>query len=203
LVGLVLLEAGFVAAAPPLRGAPALWATGCLRAAETLLCWIYWRGRGWGLGDLGLRGQAVARGLAVGMAVAGAFGALVIAGEAAGRLLGRGSFLQDLAGPRPEAKELLALLVVGVGVAPLFEEAVFRGLLYGSVRRRLGVPLATVASVLIFAAAHLVRGGVPWPQTVGGILFCLSYEWSGSLWAPVLVHAAGNLALFLLPFALR
>jgi membrane protease YdiL (CAAX protease family) len=195
------VEAGFVAIAPPLRGAPALWATGAARSIEALLCWIYWRERGWRLVDLGLRGSVVRRGVAVGAAIAVVFGALVMTGEIVGRRWGGQSFLHYLAGPRPGPRELLALLVVGVGVAPLFEEAVFRGLLYGSLRRRFRIPLATLLSVLIFAAAHVVTAGLPWPQAVGGILFCLAYEWSGSLWAPVVVHAAGNLALFLLPFA--
>jgi membrane protease YdiL (CAAX protease family) len=48
-----------------------------------------------------------------------------------------------------------ASLVVIAGIAPLFEELVFRGLLYGWVAGRWGTVAAWIVSSLAFAAAHI------------------------------------------------
>jgi membrane protease YdiL (CAAX protease family) len=40
--------------------------------------------------------------------------------------------------------------------------------------------------------------GFPLTQLVGGILFALSYEYSGNLMVPITIHATGNLAIFTL-----
>ena len=48
-----------------------------------------------------------------------------------------------------------ASLVVIAGIAPLFEELVFRGLLYGWVAGRGGTVAAWIVSSLAFAAAHI------------------------------------------------
>jgi membrane protease YdiL (CAAX protease family) len=197
----VVLEAAAAAALPGLGGAAALWATGALRAGETALCLLYWRLRGWGWEDLGLTGPPVKAGLAVGIAFCAAFAGAALLAEAGGRLLADRSFLAALAGPRPPADELWALLAVGAGIAPLFEELAFQGILYGGLRRRLRPVPAGAAATAAFAAAHLFTTGVPWVQAVGGLAFFAAYELSGSLWAPILVHACGNLALFLLPLA--
>ncbi len=200
---LVALEAGVAAALPGLRGAAALWATGALRAAEVGLCLAYWVGRGWRLEDLGLTGERARRGLRVGVVASLAVAAMVALGEAAGRLALGQSFLASLAGAPPGPGELAALLAVGAGIAPFFEELAFRGLLYGGLRQRLGPLAAGLAATAVFAAAHLLTARVPWVQAVGGVLFFAAYEISRSLWAPILVHGAGNLALFLLPVWFR
>ena len=46
-----------------------------------------------------------------------------------------------------------------------------------------------------FVAMHL-PAGLPVTQVVGGLVFALAYEYSGSLLAPILIHALGNLAIF-------
>ncbi|MDW7709218.1 MAG: CPBP family intramembrane glutamic endopeptidase [Deferrisomatales bacterium] len=200
LAALAALEAGLFSAKPRLGQAEAIWLTGALRAAEAVLCLVYWRARGWRLEELGLTGTRVGRGLWVGALFSAGLGACVGGVEAAGRLFLGLSPLAALAGPRPPPGELAALLVVGAGVAPLFEELVFRGILYGGLRRRLSPFGAGAVATGAFAAAHLLSPGIPWVQAVGGLVFVAAYELSGSLWAPVLVHACGNAVLFLLPF---
>jgi membrane protease YdiL (CAAX protease family) len=135
----------------------------------------------------------------VGLLACAGMGGAVAATEAAFQLARGISFLALVRGPHPGAGEWLPLLAVGGVIAPVFEELVFRGVLYAGLRRRLPTAAATLAVTALFAAAHLPASGVPWVQAVGGILFCITYELAGSLWAPVLVHTAGNLALFLLP----
>lgn len=85
------------------------------------------------------------------------------------------------------------LWVAGVAVvaAPVAEELIFRGCLYGMLRQVAGRLTALVVSSIVFAAIH---GHVP---SIPGLLLlaaglALLYERTGSLWAPVMVHAAFN-----------
>ena len=184
---------------PPER-ALRLWLVGGVRALELLLLGLYGQQRGWRLAPLALFGAPARRGVWVGLWICAGMGVAVLSTETIGRLAGWGSFLSLVSGPRPTAgAEWLALLVVGGLLAPVFEELVFRGILYAGLRQRLPATAATLAVTTLFAAAHLPTSGIPWVQAVGGLLFCVVYELSASLWAPLLVHMAGNLALFLLP----
>ena len=84
---------------------------------------------------------------------------------------------------------------VGGLIAPVAEEIFFRGVVYGFFRRW-GAPAAVVISTLIFAGLHLFKTPVPITQLAGGLVFGLAYEKTGSLAAPITIHALGNLALF-------
>jgi len=176
-----------------------LWWVGGVRTVDLLLLGLYgWR-RGWTPARWGLSGAPALRGVWVGCCFCATLGVAVLAAETLGRLAEWGSFLSLVRGPKPAPEEWLALLVVGGLLAPVFEELVFRGVLYAGLRQRLSATAAALAVTALFAAAHLPTSGIPWVQAVGGLLFCAAYELSASLWAPVLVHTAGNLALFLLP----
>lgn len=85
---------------------------------------------------------------------------------------------------------LLMLLLVGV-IAPIVEETVFRGMIYGWLRARLPIILAIVISAAIFAAVHVIPVLLP-ALFVVGIILAISYEWSGSLWVSILLHALQN-----------
>ncbi len=183
----------------PASPARALAWAGVLRASETVVLGLWWRARGWTLAGLGLRGPAGRQGLVAGVKVSLGLALAVAAVEAAARLTTGTSALAALAGRPARGAELAALLAVGVAVGPLFEEILFRGVLYGGLRKRWGPAAATGVVTLLFALAHLGTTPVPWTQALGGILFCAAYEVSGSLWAPLIVHGAGNLALFMLP----
>lgn len=89
---------------------------------------------------------------------------------------------------------------------PFCEEVIFRGILYGQLRRFKQIPwlvMALIVSVL-FGLAH-----GQW--NVGIDVFCLSmvacalYEITGSIWAGILLHMMKNaiafIVLFLLPHA--
>lgn len=83
----------------------------------------------------------------------------------------------------------LGLYFVVVLLAPLAEELFFRGLLYGTWRKRLGPWPAAILSSLFFGMVHLQR---VLPLTVVGIFFARSYEESETLWVPVLAHTVLN-----------
>jgi membrane protease YdiL (CAAX protease family) len=76
--------------------------------------------------------------------------------------------------------------------APVFEEIVFRGLLFGTLRRRFGWPVSAVASAAVFAGAHgygaLGFASVFW----SGVLWAWIYEKTGSLLPGVLAHSLNN-----------
>lgn len=205
LCALVLLEIAAVASSsrwvgPSASGALAF--TGGLRLVDIGLCLIYWKANGWCLEDLGLRGPRIWRGLSIGVLWSLACCLAVILVEMTARLSAGMSFLRLLSAGPLSSSHLALLFAVGGVVGPAFEELAFRGILFGGLRKRLGPLAATVAVSLLFASAHAMTTRVPLVQAAGGILFCVAYEVSGSLWAPLILHASGNTAIFLLPLLL-
>ena len=89
---------------------------------------------------------------------------------------------------------VIVTLVDTVVLTPIFEELVFRGLLFGTLRRRLGPAAAAAASAGVFALAHgygvLGFAAVFW----SGLLWAWAYEWTGSLVPSIIAHAADNLS---------
>ena len=97
----------------------------------------------------------------------------------------------------------LTIALAGAGVvAPLAEEVFFRGFAFPPLRRRLGLVAGIAADAALFALAHFAPTVFP-PVFALGIFFCLLYEYTGSLWPSVILHAAVNalavLAAYLLP----
>jgi uncharacterized protein len=86
--------------------------------------------------------------------------------------------------------------------APLAEELLFRGVLFkglrDGMRARLGrataVGLAAILSGAIFGALHVGGGQDKFiPVLIGlGVLLALAYEWSGTLYVPIAIHALNN-----------
>src|SRR5262249_18160665 len=78
-------------------------------------------------------------------------------------------------------------------LTPVFEEIIFRGLLFATLRRRFGTGTAAVLSASIFAIAHgygvLGFAAVFW----SGLLWAFAYERTGSLLPSMAAHAADNL----------
>jgi hypothetical protein len=76
--------------------------------------------------------------------------------------------------------------------APLLEEPLFRGVLYGTLRLCLGPAPATLASAALFALAH-GYGAVGFASVfVSGVLWAVAYERTRSLLPGMLAHAASN-----------
>ncbi|CAN5299007.1 CPBP family intramembrane metalloprotease [soil metagenome] len=86
---------------------------------------------------------------------------------------------------------LLAYLIVGV-----FEELLFRGVLFHIIRRGMGVRWAAVISSLAFLFAHIGNPGeAPFGLIGAGLIalvFCYSVWKTGSLWWAIGVHTAWN-----------
>jgi membrane protease YdiL (CAAX protease family) len=91
----------------------------------------------------------------------------------------------------PDLRYRLAVILMAVIVAPLGEEIIFRGYFYGVIRRFGGRIPALLISSLLFAAIHAHIPSIPGLFLLAMIL-CLLYERTGSLWAPIALHATFN-----------
>jgi membrane protease YdiL (CAAX protease family) len=91
----------------------------------------------------------------------------------------------------PDPRHRLAVIVMAVIVAPVAEEVLFRGYLYGVMRRLGGRIPAILTSSLLFAAIHANLPSMP-GLTILAVILCLLYERTGSLWATMTMHAAFN-----------
>ena len=75
-------------------------------------------------------------------------------------------------------------------LAPIFEEFIFRGMLYSGFRKDRGVLFSIVLSATLFAIVHPVYS---WPIVfLVGVCCCYAYERTESLLAPMIVHLLYN-----------
>lgn len=86
---------------------------------------------------------------------------------------------------------LLIILALLAGLAPLVEELIFRGLLYGWLVGRWGAGIAVIGSSLAFAAAHVELAHVILVLPLGLMFGWLRWR-SGSLWPSLVAHMANN-----------
>jgi hypothetical protein len=129
--------------------------------------------------------------------------ALVVAGAAVTTVLALGGarlqltshwsewFDGDLAFGGPAA--IAGSLAGAVVLAPFFEEVVFRGLLFATLRRGMRASPAIVVSAAIFAIAH-GYGAVGLADVLwSGVLWAWAFERTGSVLPGMAAHAATNL----------
>lgn len=87
--------------------------------------------------------------------------------------------------------QMALLSLMGVILAPLSEEMLYRGMLYPVVRRSLGPVGGVMVAGLIFGAVH----GDLWrtvPLAAGGMMLCYLYEKTGSIYITTLAHGVWN-----------
>lgn len=84
-----------------------------------------------------------------------------------------------------------AVLLMAVLVAPVAEEIIFRGYLYPVGKKYLGSAVSAVMAGVLFAALHGHAASFP-ALFVLALVLTLSYEKSGNLLVPVLMHAVFN-----------
>jgi ABC-2 type transport system permease protein len=111
--------------------------------------------------------------------------------------------LPSLAGGLEEAQKSVSqldadgrrwMLVVAVLAAPVFEEFIFRGILYRGFRHSVRAPIAVAASALVFALVH--PASTVLPVFVMAVLAASSYERTGWLATPVAAHMTYNAIVF-------
>jgi ABC-2 type transport system permease protein len=82
------------------------------------------------------------------------------------------------------------ILPLALIAAPLFEEFIFRGLIFGGLRRSFGLWPAALASAAVFAIVHPAISLLP--VFFLGVAAALVYERTRSLLAPMLTHITYN-----------
>ena len=146
-----------------------------------------WRSDRLAARDLGLRGTSAPR--AVGLVLAGIVVYLILS------LI----WLQAVLGHNAHAATpyfhlgIPGTIVAGIAAcvsAPVVEELFFRGLIYRALRNRCGVAVSALTVGVLFGIVH----GSTYPldtlpiKALFGVLACLLYEWTGSLWPPIALH---------------
>lgn len=88
--------------------------------------------------------------------------------------------------------QMLLLLALVVGWAPLVEESIFRGALFAWLRARSAFIIAALASAFVFAAVHRYPVAILPAIMALGMVFAVLREWRGSLIAPMTAHFCQN-----------
>ena len=99
----------------------------------------------------------------------------------------------------------IVMILCGVVLAPMVEETLVRGLVFGTVRRKSRIA-AYIVSILLFAAIHVwqyipTEGIGPvalaaLPYLPAGIALGWTYEKADTVWAPIVLHAVINAISF-------
>ncbi len=92
---------------------------------------------------------------------------------------------------RASRPELVAVGLMAAVAAPFFEEILFRGVLFASLRRVLRPVGAGLASAALFSLLHGDSQAILVLGTLGA-LFSWLYERTGSLWPAILAHGLWN-----------
>jgi membrane protease YdiL (CAAX protease family) len=153
---------------------------------------VYWRSKTVGIPRIFGAGtfKAIGWGIGAGLVAASAGAAYVFA-------LRRLDLLQDVM--RESARGLSANIwipLLAVVAAPIFEEFIFRGLIFGGLRRSLDALPAIVASAAVFAIVHPPASMIP----VFGLGVCaaLAFDRTKMLLAPMIAHGIYNAAVLAL-----
>jgi hypothetical protein len=177
----------FMAAAHHLSGSAIVTAYSIAGATSfALFRLVYWRSKTQGIPRVfGPRAlTAVGWGVGAGLAAA-------LAGAAYLYALRRLDLLQDVM--KESARGLSAnvwIPLLAILAAPVFEEFIFRGLIFGGLRRSLDAVPAIVASAAVFAIVHPPASMIP----VFGLGLCaaLAYDRTKMLLAPMIAHGIYN-----------
>lgn len=109
-------------------------------------------------------------------------------------------FLIPPAGRSMPLVNLCWTILIGGIFAPIVEDSFFVGCLYNALRKKFSVLWSVLGISVLFALLHGVRG-IPFNQLIGGIVFTLAFEYSGSLLTPVCIHILGNCTLFTMAYS--
>jgi membrane protease YdiL (CAAX protease family) len=185
----IIISAVLVAADRPLDGTLTLVSfSGSGALTYVLVRLVYWRSKTASVPRVlsGFQWSTLMMG-GIGGAVAAVIG---LAYVWMARQIGAMDSSTGLSGEWSTAWWLLALSVIA---APMFEEFIFRGLIFGGLRRTMGLLPAVVASAAIFAVVHPPMSILP--VFALGVCAAITYERTKVLLAPMVVHAIYNLCV--------
>lgn len=103
-----------------------------------------------------------------------------------------------IAGQHPIAIGLFGILAIVV--APATEEFLFRGFMYQAFRNRLGVAFAAILDGVLFGLLHAADYSMLQlvPLIPFGIVACIAFERTKSLYPPIAMHVLNNAAVFVI-----
>ena len=102
--------------------------------------------------------------------------------------------LPDELGAHGSLLNALVVVVLVTVLAPLGEELFFRGFFFGALRNWRGPWIAALLTGALFGLIHAGSSPLGYlvPLAFFGIGLCLLYEWTGSLYPPIALHALNN-----------
>ena len=104
-----------------------------------------------------------------------------------------------------QVAEVQFALPLGLGcvfygiLSPVVEEVVFRGIAYNALQRNIAGKMAIVGSALLFGAMHGNMVQMLYGSLMGVVL-ALAYQKYRNLWAPILLHGAANISVYVLTY---
>jgi membrane protease YdiL (CAAX protease family) len=106
---------------------------------------------------------------------------------------------------RASGYQRAAFVFFGVVVAPAFEEAVFRLVLFNAMRKWWGLWAGAIVSSVLFGLAHsqppftaTMLACIAFPLAVGGLVLCFVYAKTNNAWASFITHGIFNGFTFVL-----
>lgn len=92
---------------------------------------------------------------------------------------------------------MLFFAIMVAVLAPIAEEFFFRGMIYRALKNGVGIAAAAIISGLLFGAMHIDSTSTDRllqvvPLAILGISFALLYQWTGTLYATIALHATNN-----------
>ncbi len=97
-------------------------------------------------------------------------------------------------------EKILAFITLVV-IAPVAEEIIFRGFLYGKLRKKFAMPIAILVTSLLFGLVHM-----QWNVGVNvfalSVVLCFLREITGTIYAGILAHIIKNAVAFYLLYVL-
>lgn len=124
---------------------------------------------------------------------------------------GAGAVMQKFLGPDAKPQEIVqffleaarnsdrstvvATLLLGAVIAPMAEEFIFRGYIYGVLKRYLGMAAGLLLNAALFAAIHFNVTSLP-SLFLLAVCFTVAYEMTGSILVSMCMHAMFNLIMF-------
>ena len=95
-------------------------------------------------------------------------------------------------------RAVVYMFVTGVVVAPLVEELIFRGYVYGALKRYLGLVPGVLLNAGLFGAVH---GATAFPALfLFAVCLTLAYEFTGCLFVNITMHSVFNLCSLTLAY---
>lgn len=145
---------------------------------------------------LGMRFGELARLVGIGIAgyavfLTGILAVGVILGSMFGGAVALAQTTEEIIGSAGSTVEIVLYLVLVSVLAPLAEETIFRGYVYGGLRRFLPARQAIILGGLVFAAVHLNADALLVITAIGALL-CYLYERTRSLVPGIVAHALHN-----------